>query len=1134
MTGPTASGPQPQERGPQLNAREAEIFRALSSIDPVLGGVFEDLVHARREVDRPGRMVRFSHLMREVSNGVARHLSGWGFPTRRRDDTGEVEPEPPDDEKHRELLAAALGKPRDHPAVTIWFKLHNAFRRSWHYWHPLPPVPKATEAYDRFIDILWGLIGPFFETVKDLEPFLAIDSPSADDVIRLHAVLARPAQRAQFFQRLQHPAWVEPLRVGGFFEQPPDANQVDGRWSWDLWPEGDYLVRMTDSVPEDVERALLTVPPTSSNPMVWLKVAKAAQQLPRPGGARLSKLLATPVKEGLFRRIYADEVGELALQLAEQKQIVAFPLTRALLYVTKDPERQRSYLRGTTGAVAEVGALTPYSLGRLLPRLIPALEQIDVKQTLECFSHLLAAALSIEFGSDQDFNDKSLRWAKNLEATDPREEDNRELLAVMIAGVATRWAARDSVAAAEVVSILRKQPWQVFRRIEMYVVAQVGPLLQEDLDRAVGDESAIAEDYPVPEYRLIIERQFSHASASAQARHVAAIENGPGTVEDLSEELAHLDGSPFTRDDAERHIIRWQRKRLRRFDGHLPESLKVFRDKIDSDARVPPATPDEIELEDAGGSGRVFSWVGPGSPIPATELASRSPAELVEIFRTFRPAPERWDSPTPAGLARAVEEAVAGNPALGEQLLERMRASWPDATYVRAVLQALGQAVDAGKSVSWPTILPVLQWVAEQVRGGEQSHANLIDYADANWDEAKRAAARLIFRSAQKGLLQPADRDAAWAALNAFIQNPSTWQGSERNRNELVENVDAALMLALNHLGGDVADSFVQLALWTYRLDEQGFDPAPLRAGLDTILDKDGREAYGARTMLGRYVPWLLLMDRTGTTARLDRLFAGEFGPPRVNAGWGGYVTSQHFFASLFEELRPWYMKAALALPEDRSGGVEADRTWSPTRHLISHLGIAWLSGVASVDDQDELVKIAFARAASKDIAHFYWEIFRGWTDSSVPPDRERAERLLSFWKWRLQVLESLADTPERTEELSALGWLALIPWLSDAEVLPLLERTTDLVGGRFVMEHTLWERVGKLVLLEPDRGFAIAARILEAVMSSDYPFLNPADVRPVLQHALAAGSVTTKQAARDLINRLGERGIARLDDLLP
>ncbi|HXG96343.1 MAG TPA: hypothetical protein VNJ06_04435 [Gemmatimonadales bacterium] len=1137
MTIPTPSGPPPQDRGEQLNAREAEIFRALSKIDPVLGGLFEELVRSRRELERPGRLVPFSHLMREVSNGVARHLSGLGFSPIHRDDSEEKEDcdKEEDHERHRDMLALALGKPKDHPAVTIWFRLHSEFRRSWHYWYPLPSVPKAGEAFDRFIDILWGLTGPFFDTVKDLEPLLAAESPTSAQVQGLHVLIARPAQRAQFFQRLQSPAWVEPLRAEGFFKQPADAKKADGRWSWDTWPEGDYLVRMAKDAPDAVARALLQVPKASTNPMVWLRVAQAARELPIDASALLAKLLAAPLTEGVFQAIFADAAGELAIHLARGSNVAAFPVARALLHVTQDPnsEQRRSYPRSSTGRVSIVGALSPYSLSRLLPRLIPAFEKLDVQQTLEWLSHVLAAALTIEFGINPDGEDKSVRWVANLAATDPREEDAREMLAVAIAGVAVRWAGRDPAAAAQVVVILRKQPWRVFRRIELYVLAHVGPSLQADLDRVVGDQSGLADDYPPPEYGLVLDRQFPNASPESQAKHIEAVHRGAGALDELRARLANIDGSPVTEEDAERYSVRWQQKRLRRFGEHLPDALTELRDALNKHPRVPPPTSDEVELEDGGGRARVVSWSGPGTPISATEIAARSPEELVEIFRNFRPAADRWDAPTPGGLARAVEEVVARDPAFGDALLQRLRSSLPDPTYVRAVLQGIGKAIDDGLAVPWTSLLPLIQWTAEQARGQDPPRSNYFDYADANWDEAKRAGARLIFRGAQKRVFHPADEQPAWQALGAFLQNPATWEGSPRDRDEPVENVDAALMLALNHLGGDVAQAFVELALWTYRLQGADFDPARLQAGLDRILAQSGRESYGARTMLGKYVPWLLLMDREGMLTRIHQLFAGGFAPPGVNAGWAGYITAQHFFAGVFEPLRRWYVAAAQALPEDRSGGTESDRTWSPSRHLLSHLAFAWLWGVATPDDVDRLIPTAFARAPVKDLSHLYWEIFRGWTDRKEAPQREEVDRLLSFWNWRLTVVGAEPDTPARTEELTALGWLALIPWLEDAQVLPLLGRTSELAGGRFTMEHSLWKRVDGLVARDPDAGFAIAAQMMGAVFKSDYPFVNADDLRPILKGALARGNGTTKQRARDLIHKLGETGVGQFGDLL-
>jgi hypothetical protein len=351
MTHPSSGGPGPEDRGANLDARQGEIFRALAKLDRVLAGLFEEAVRVSHELERPGRIISLSHAVREVSNGVARHLSGWGFPPIRRDERKEGKGEPEESERHRDMLAQALGKPSDHPAVTIWFKLHGEFRATWHYWSPLPAAPNAAAAFQRFTDILWALLGPFFETVRDLDPLLATETPSPAQVQSLHTALARPAQRAQFFQKLRHPGWVEPLRAGGFFKQPPNAIETDGKWSWDLWPEGDYLARMAAVAPADVERALLELPKDCTNPMVWLRAAEAALALPTDAAARVARVLAVPTRDALFGIIFADAVGNVAIYLAEQKHASAFHITRALLRVVQAKKSDESILRNPRGGV---------------------------------------------------------------------------------------------------------------------------------------------------------------------------------------------------------------------------------------------------------------------------------------------------------------------------------------------------------------------------------------------------------------------------------------------------------------------------------------------------------------------------------------------------------------------------------------------------------------------------------------------------------------------------------------------------------------------------------------------------------------------------------------------------------------
>ena len=52
------------------------------------------------------------------------------------------------------------------------------------------------------------------------------------------------AQYQYFFDRLNSPAWLEPLRDQHLFQQPPDPVR-DGQYvRFPFWPESRYLVRM--------------------------------------------------------------------------------------------------------------------------------------------------------------------------------------------------------------------------------------------------------------------------------------------------------------------------------------------------------------------------------------------------------------------------------------------------------------------------------------------------------------------------------------------------------------------------------------------------------------------------------------------------------------------------------------------------------------------------------------------------------------------------------------------------------------------------------------------------------------------------------------------------------------------------
>ena len=98
--------------------------------------------------------------------------------------------------------------------------------------------------------------------------------PTAEQIDRALALLVRPEYARTFFDRLENPEWIEPLRTHGFFHSPPPAQFEDEGRTVVLtkWPASRYLVRIAEqkdgSYAEAVQQALLAIPEDTDNDTV--------------------------------------------------------------------------------------------------------------------------------------------------------------------------------------------------------------------------------------------------------------------------------------------------------------------------------------------------------------------------------------------------------------------------------------------------------------------------------------------------------------------------------------------------------------------------------------------------------------------------------------------------------------------------------------------------------------------------------------------------------------------------------------------------------------------------------------------------------------------------------------------------
>jgi hypothetical protein len=83
-------------------------------------------------------------------------------------------------------------------------------------------------------------------------------APTEAEITAALARLGQPQERAYFFDRLENPLWVQPLRKAHAFAHPPDPIPADdpGYVSFPSWPEGAYLARIAGDAPDEVTKTL--------------------------------------------------------------------------------------------------------------------------------------------------------------------------------------------------------------------------------------------------------------------------------------------------------------------------------------------------------------------------------------------------------------------------------------------------------------------------------------------------------------------------------------------------------------------------------------------------------------------------------------------------------------------------------------------------------------------------------------------------------------------------------------------------------------------------------------------------------------------------------------------------------------
>ena len=951
-------------------------------------------------------------------------------------------------------------------------------------------------------------------------------TPTREQIEKTVALLVQPGHYRYFFENLNNPEWIEPLKQRGFFQKPPSVvrDESAGLVQAPPWPESRFLVRMAELQPKLVTSVLLDVPETP-NLNVHFDLLDAATRLPGDLSAKLlNREWAWMSAASQLPGRFPEKFTELITHLVKERQI-APALQVAGVILALSPEQL-----ATPGAAALRRHRHPRSKMELwdyegiLRDCIPHLLDAAPTETFNLLCDLLdKGALSLmERTPPDDFSSVWRRAIEDHEQNSPH--DLRDLLVSAIRDAAERLAtAGGDTGLSRVGALLEARKWDVFLRIALHVIrvmADKGSPIAADWMTREGllDESNIWH-----EYALLLKERFGDLSPEAQATVLGRIDAGPD-LRAYEKVWQTLGRGPMTDADSQRYADHWRHRLLTTIASYLDDQWKTRYQRLLT-IYGPVEHPDFL----------VYSrtYIGPTSPRSLEEIRGMPIEELVQFLRSWWPGPREQrvggDS-TPEGLGRVLQEAIAEDPNSLADAADLFIDVHP--TYVRSFLQGLEKAVSAKKHFNWSKVLRLCQGAINKADDPEGLES-YFDF-DPNWRWTRRSVASLL-RSATESddgtVLSIANRELVWHVLARVVEDPEPDAAYEAVQGGA--NMDPAT-LSLNTVRGEAMHAVMRYAMWVRRhLREQGDQQeagltlmSEVRDVLERHLSPAHDPSVAVRSVYGQWFPWLLQLDHKWTMDHLSDIFPHQ---PELHslwsAAWDTYVTFCQPYFDVFTAIRNEYSYALTQLTVD--SGDATNRSW---HHFAEHLLVFHRGGKVKIGDDDRLLERFFDQASPDLAAHFVRTEGIGLWRAQIEISKEMVERIIDLWEW-LGSRWGVPPTAKDKAVASAFG-----TWVASGK-LPREWALNQLVEVlRLTGSVQLDQEVLEQLVIDAETAPARALECLKLMLESDkdgWRIMAWGDLAYKILGSALHSDGASREGAISLVNLLGQRGFLKFGDLL-
>lgn len=952
-------------------------------------------------------------------------------------------------------------------------------------------------------------------------------TPTPDQVERAVALLAIPAQRWEFFTRLDNPLWIEPLRARGFFDTPPAAieNTAEGTVQFPAWPEAVYLARVAGELPTVAVDTALRLPETN-NTRILVNLIELAERVPLAEVGRLLPRILEAIGSTPYPEMLARPGAKLAAHLLTAGNIAAGLSVADELLAVAPPS---AGVREAGGLSTPRLRISEWEFGEALETLAPAVVEAGATEAIELLGARLKDYLvlsdRVSETSDQDI---SSLWRPAIESHSQNAEgDPEDSLVVALRDIAEGLVSTRRVEVASVVGQLETLSLVVFKRIALHVLATRVLAGDETVMSLVSERllnrSLFVDDSYRHEYFRLLQAAYPKLPADLRSQILSWIAEGPELDDWSSRVQQEKRRSPSAEERATR-IGYWQLEKLAPIAEHLDADWQ----QRHADLTAWLGTPEHPDFSSYTSTG-----VGPTTPLGQSELSGMTLDAVLEYLRSWQPPEGLWE-PSREGLARTLTEVVKGRAAeFSEQAREFVGL---DPTYVRAALGGLREAVREGVRLDLAPVLDLMLWILEQPRDdfrkGDRD-------SDPGWGWSRTEVARLLSDAleTESGVLDEF-RLKVWNLIEVLSDDPDP--SPEHEAKYGGENMNPA-NFAINTTRGVAMQAVfayvrsVELDRRRKGMEEGGLEHVPEAVSvLDRHLDPAVDPSPSVRSQYGRALPLMLAVDPGWVRENIGRLFPKADGEAALrNAVWLSFVVfggpSLRALDVLAEEYR-WYLENDSGQQRRLSPGHPK----GPAFDLVQHVVAYYWWGEIEFHSDDRLLETLFERAPAEAAAYAMEYVGRSLRNLEGNLESGEADRLRHLWEARCSRIEEEGPLLERRAELAAFGWWFSAGRLDKAWSLNQLLRVLKLEVFPD-WPHEVVERLAEHVDTQPLEALDALERMV--TMSTHDPWALHSvhrESHQVLRRAFALDSSDVDRVARRVVDGFVRRGFEDFRALRP